>query len=236
MIPVEFNPPLSHEYYFIRHALLEAVTSNATQLQGKMMDFGCGSKPYQSVFGHLTEYIGVDYDGEGHSHAHESIDVFYDGKTIPFQDQTFDSVLCSEVFEHLFELEAILKEVNRVMKPGGKMLVTCPFAWNLHESPVDYARYTPFALEQIFAKAGFKIISQQKKGNYYQTLHQLKNVFYLGALFGKYDGKGYQWRSALHFLRKPFFYIRNLKAKFCDQIVPKRWDYYLINVFVVEKI
>jgi ubiquinone/menaquinone biosynthesis C-methylase UbiE len=91
-----------------------------------MMDFGCGTKPYKPIFINATEYIGVDYAGEGHSHENEDIDIYYDGKTIPFEDNTFDSILACEVMEHIFNIEEILKELYRILKPGGKILISIP--------------------------------------------------------------------------------------------------------------
>jgi ubiquinone/menaquinone biosynthesis C-methylase UbiE len=140
----EFNPGLSHRFYFIRKGLLEAIRKHAPSLKGKLLDFGCGSKPYLLLF-NVDEYIGLDFEKTGHDHSHEQIDVYYDGKTIPFKDDHFDSILCSEVAEHLFDLPAALGEMNRVLKKGGKLLLTCPFVWGEHEAPYDSARYTKFA-------------------------------------------------------------------------------------------
>jgi ubiquinone/menaquinone biosynthesis C-methylase UbiE len=81
----------------------------------------------------------------------EQIDVFYDGRKIPFEDEYFDAVFSTEVFEHIFNLEEILKEINRVMKVSGKILITCPFAICEHEVPNDFARYSSYAIN-IFLK------------------------------------------------------------------------------------
>jgi SAM-dependent methyltransferase len=235
-VPYEFNPGITHEYFFIRKVLFNAISEHAPKLTGKLMDFGCGSKPYESLFNNIQQYIGVDYNGEGHTHEHETIDVFYDGKTIPFENETFDSVLCSEVFEHLFLLEQNLQEVHRVLKTNGKMLITCPFVWNLHEAPVDYARYTPYALQDIFAKNGFRVLDQAQKGTFVETLVQMTNVYLMGGLFAKYNGKGYYQKTGLYFLKKPIIFLHNAWGYFLNKLLPKRNDLYLINVFLVEKI
>ena len=65
-IPKGFNPPLRSPYYFIRIELLKKVAEYATQLQGKLLDFGCGQKPYKSLFTNVSEYIGLDFENEGH--------------------------------------------------------------------------------------------------------------------------------------------------------------------------
>jgi SAM-dependent methyltransferase len=164
---------IDNAYYFIRKGLHEKISQYSKELDGRLLDFGCGTKPYQSLFTNATEYIGVDYEGEGHDHKDEPVDIFYDGINLPFEDAKFDSVFSSEVFEHLFFLPRNLAEIHRVLKPGGKLLITVPFAWPEHEIPIDYARYTRFALADMLFEKGFEIISIDKSGHYVQALHQL---------------------------------------------------------------
>ena len=122
-VKYEFNPNIFYSGYILRKKLLLAINKYSGFMQGKMMDFGCGSKPYKSLF-NVNEYVGVDYQGQGHSHENEQIDVFYDGVSLPFPDNYFDSVFSTEVFEHVFNLEEMILEIKRVMKPGAKILVT----------------------------------------------------------------------------------------------------------------
>ncbi|HMZ45289.1 MAG TPA: class I SAM-dependent methyltransferase [Chitinophagaceae bacterium] len=230
----QFNPPLTSAYYFIRKLLLHKIIEYKNHLQGNLLDFGCGSKPYKSLFNHVSSYTGVDYENTGHSHINEQIDVFYDGKNIPFKDNEFDSILCSEVFEHVFNLEEILPDLNRVLKPGGKILITCPFVWNEHEVPYDYARYTQFALKHLLEKNGFKIIVLDKSGDFATTLHQMKMVYisehFLQSIFiiGKLKFITSNIRSPLMFLCNGLFLLLH-------KLMPKRNDLYLNNIVIAEK-
>lgn len=195
------------------------------------MDFGCGSKPYRSFF-NVTEYVGVDFENEGHPHDNEVIDVYYDGKKLPFEAAAFDSILCSEVFEHVFNLEEILKELNRVLKMDGKMLVTCPFVWNEHEVPHDYARYTRFALESLLQKAGFEIVAYSKSGNFITTLFQLSALYFFNAFKGG-------WRKFFlfrWFYKIAFFFLPNVLGVICNKVLPRNETLYLNNVLVARKI
>jgi len=217
-----FSPGISHPFYFIRHGLLKVIKKWASSLNGKLLDFGCGSKPYRSLF-NVEEYIGLDFEKTGHDHSNEEIDVFYDGKTIPFADEYFDSILCSEVVEHLFDLPATLSEMNRVLKKGGKLLITCPFAWGEHEVPYDFARYTQFALKDILEKKGFRVIHYEKSGNFTEAITQMR-ILYLD-----------EWVNRSGFLKGMMIIWMNILGRFKSWLFPVSYDFYLSNILLAEK-
>lgn len=167
---------LINPFFFIRRGLYKGVALNKKYLSGRLLDFGCGSKPYRGLFD-VQEYIGLDIEKGGRDHKDEQIDVFYDGKTIPFDDNYFDSVLSSEVFEHIFNLPEIINELYRVLKPGGYLLVTLPFAWDEHGAPYDFARYTSFGIDHLLRQGGFEVIEMQKTTNYVETVFQMWNAY-----------------------------------------------------------
>lgn len=131
-------------------------------MNGNMADIGCGSKPYRQFFSSVDNYTGFDMANEGHSHATEDIDIFFDGKTIPAADSSYDSAISSEVLEHVFWPDAWLAEINRILKPGGIFLLTCPFMFHEHEVPNDYGRYSSYGLKYSLRQHGFKILQEQK--------------------------------------------------------------------------
>lgn len=234
MMPGNFKPTISHPLYFIRKGLFNKISLYSPQLQGKLLDFGCGEKPYRELFVNVTTYIGLDYDGGGHDHTDENVDVYYDGKTIPFSNETFDSFFSSEVFEHVFTLQEILPEINRVIKPGGKMLITCPFAWEEHEVPFDYARYTQFALIDLLKKNGFLVLTIDKNGHFISALHQIF-ILYLTN----------EWiHRVVFFSRFNFFkkIVRQLLVPFLnasfllfEPLWPKSDKFYLNTIILAEK-
>jgi len=230
MVTREFVPLITHPYFFIRRYLYKALKKHATALTGRLMDFGCGSKPYRELF-NVDEYIGVDFQNEGHPHINEQIDVFYDGKHLPFADSYFDSVLCSEVFEHVFNLDEILQEINRVLKEGGNILITCPFVWNEHEVPFDFARYTRFALKSILAKNGFEIIEFEKTGNFFTTITQLRVLYFHTVLYNRM-----RKLFLLRWLYKIFFVaIPNFAGLCLSKLLPAESSLYLNNVVLAKK-
>lgn len=230
-IAADFKPSITQPHYLIRNRLLEAITSLAGQLKGRMMDFGCGQKPYYSLF-NVDQYIGVDFENPGHSHANEAIDVFYDGKTIPFEREYFDSIFSSEVFEHIFNLPDILKELNRVLKVDGLMLITCPFSFCEHEVPNDFARYTSFAIKHLLQQNGFEIVQQVKTGNSIEAISQLQ-LTYIHQHITPVVRKVPVVRSVFRFVT---YTSINITALVLGKIFPAGKDLYMNNVVLCRKV
>lgn len=227
---VEFNPSLLHPYYIIRTALYRSIKKHSVHLRGRLLDLGCGSKPYQSLF-EYEAYVGVDFENPGHSHDQEQIDVFYDGKTIPFEDEYFDSALSTEVFEHVFNLPEILSELHRVLKKDGNLLVTCPFVWKEHELPHDYARYTLYALDHLLTKHGFTKVVAEKSGNFLDVIWQLQILFWYDKFYPRVKNI-----MPLRMLYKVFFiFFPNFTHKFFSRLALNDNQMYLNNVLVYRK-
>ena len=151
-----FNPtwltfPI-HPYFIIRSSLYKNISYLAPNVSGNILDVGCGRKPYEHLFTHSTSYIGLDTFSSGHSHTKTRADCFYDGTVFPFDTNTFDSIVCFEVMEHIEDVDFFLSEISRVLKPGGMFLCTTPFAWEEHEMPYDFVRYTSIGLKAKLSK------------------------------------------------------------------------------------
>lgn len=120
---------------------------------GRLVDIGCGIKPYQPLFApYVTEHIGVDHESSPHV---LSAEVLADAYNIPLADGSFQTALMSEVLEHLEEPAVALAEARRLLCEGGKLILTTPMIWQLHEEPRDFFRYTPYGLRHLLADAGF---------------------------------------------------------------------------------
>ena len=224
-----FFPGKKHPLYIIRNGIAQKVQQYQYHMYGHMLDFGCGAKPYKSLFKKVTQYTGVDYNGDGHSHDEEEIDFYYDGKTLPFTSNSFDSIFSTEVFEHIFNLSEILLELNRVLKPGGTIFITCPFVWNEHEIPVDFARYTRFALKDIFQKAGFEVTIADKTGNFNLVIGQLR-ILYFNDYFTPRLPKLIQ-KICRHWIVPLLNRWYILKSK----LLPENDSLYLNNICVAKK-
>lgn len=221
----------SNSFYFIRRGLFSVIRIEAPEFKGNLLDFGSGSKPYQHLFTKTSSYVGLDIEVSGHSNSNKKADVYYDGRTIPFPDAQFDSVFSSEVFEHVFNIEEILPEINRVLKPGGTMLITCPFVWPEHEVPFDYARYSSYGIKALLERHGFRVVRQYKTGHYIEVVVQ-QLIVYLFFLLPKKPLFLY------YILHQIFILPLMVITLLLNLVLPsrlKRKDFYHNNVLVAVK-
>ncbi len=215
--------------YFSRKCLYHGIKKYSIQLEGRVLDFGCGSKPYKNLFVNSTEYIGIDFQNTGHDHHKENIDLFYDGKHLPFSDNSFDSVVCTEVFEHIADVEEVTKELKRVLKTNGKMLLTVPFVFSEHEMPYDYRRYTVNGITNFLEKENFIVLSSERLGNFIETIFQLW-ILYLHKLFSKKNK--YVNIFVNLFILSPFIII----GVILNFLLPNKTSLYLDTVVLCQKL
>ncbi|OQZ04333.1 MAG: methylase [Candidatus Brocadia sp. UTAMX1] len=217
-----FNP-----YYFSRKGLFRHISQCASHIRGETLDVGCGTRPYEKLFLSATSYIGLELDTIA-NRKNKKADYFYDGTTFPFQDNEFDSVITNEVFEHVFNPDNFLREIYRVLKPGGILLITVPFVWDEHEQPFDYARYSSFGLKHLLEKSGFEIIEHRKSVCDIRVIFQLLN----GYIYKKTITKNmYANMVSAIFLMSPF----NILGELLSKVLPKNEDLYLDNVILLKK-
>jgi SAM-dependent methyltransferase len=121
----------------------------------RVLDAGAGEMPYKSLFAHAVyesaDFLQVDKPYELPTYV-------CDLQAIPVEDGRFDFVVFNQVMEHLPEPGLVLRELYRVLKPGGEMIYSGPLFFEEHEQPFDFYRYTQFGLRYLFAQAGFVVV------------------------------------------------------------------------------
>jgi SAM-dependent methyltransferase len=141
----------------------------APRAHGRLLDVGCGTKPYAEIFRpFVTEYIGVEHEASfsmTNADRSSSPDVLYDGHTLPFADESFDTLLNIQVLEHTPEPQALLTEMSRVLKRDGLLILSVPFCFRLHEEPHDYFRYTPHGIRTMCDAAGLEVTEMHAQGS-----------------------------------------------------------------------
>lgn len=148
---------LVNPFWLCRRALAKEITRHAPQLTGKVLDFGCGSGPYKGLLTNSESYLGLEYDTP-ENRLHKQADIFYDGVAIPLESESIDGILSTQTLEHVPNPDQILGEWFRVLRPGGKLLLTVPCMWPEHEAPYDFQRYTSYGLSRILEAHGFETL------------------------------------------------------------------------------
>ncbi len=137
--------------------ILDSICRHREHIRGAVLDLGCGDRRYEGVFaGQAQSWIGLNWPENGDPRARLA-DVYGDALAIPFRADTFDTVLCTQVIEHVPEPWQLLCEARRVLRPGGRLVLTAPQYNALHEEPRDFFRFTCYGLRYLAEKAGLRV-------------------------------------------------------------------------------
>jgi len=218
---------LTNPFYFARRGLVLGIREFASQVHGRVLDVGCGNRPYEQLFD-ASEYVGLELDTP-ENRLTKTADVYYSGTVFPFEPNSFDSVVCNQVFEHIFEPEAFLREIGRVLKNQGQLLLTVPFVWDEHEQPRDFGRYSSFGLRALLSRNGFEVLELRKTVDDIRVIFQMLNAY----IFKKTCVRNpYLSLLLTLILIAPF----NLAGTVLSWLTPRNEDLYLDNVVLARKI
>jgi SAM-dependent methyltransferase len=135
-------------------------------IRGTLLDVGCGAQPYRTLVPADVEYLGIDRADAKDRFGYDIPDTtYYTGDRWPVDDVAADAVLCTETLEHVLDPLGFLAEAQRTLRPGGRLLITVPFAARWHYVPFDYWRFTPSGLVHLLSKSGFAEIEIYRRGN-----------------------------------------------------------------------
>jgi SAM-dependent methyltransferase len=139
-------------------------------VQGRLLDLGAGKVPlYGAYRGYITENVCVDWPNSSHDNKH--IDFYCDlSKKLPFDDGEFDSILISDVIEHVPDPDFLWREIARVLKINGKVIGNTPFFYWIHEQPFDYYRFTEYALKRFASIVDLNVIEIKPIGGLVEVL------------------------------------------------------------------
>lgn len=129
----------------------------AQHARGRLLDLGCGKIPlFEAYRDYVSENVCVDWGNSLHRNNHLDIECDLT-QPLPFAAGEFDTIILSDVLEHIPEPQQLWQEMARVLSAQGRILMNVPFFYWLHEQPHDYYRYTAHALERFATLAGLKI-------------------------------------------------------------------------------
>ena len=180
-----------------------------------ILDAGAGEGQFKKLCTHLkyTSQDLAEYDGEGdgsglhtESRDYKELDIISDITDIPVEDESFDAIMCIEVFEHITNPLDALKEFNRILKKGGKLILTAPFNSLTHYAPYHFSTgFTKYFYQHHLEKYDFKILELTENGNYFEYLAQ--ETRRLKSVSSKYVGKKFNFFEKAQII----FFLRLLK-------------------------
>ena len=171
-------------YFIIRFYLLKDIRYYVEKykFEGSVIDVGCGQKPFQYLFSNTQKYTGIDFKGYSINKDFQSgkPDIFFKRNYIktfklPFKDNTFDNAVSFQVLEHHKDPDMMVKEITRVIKRKGLIMITAPFLVGLHEGPNDFQRYTEFGLRELFKKNNCEVLDIKGQGSVFSTIYMAVN-------------------------------------------------------------
>lgn len=186
--------------FYVRTSILNSIKKSLPSFKGKLLDAGCGKMPYKKFIlsnSKVKEYIGLDIESALVYDDAIKPNYVWDGIKMPFDDTSFDTVMATEVLEHVPDLKVYLNEIYRVLKKEGVFFFTVPFLWPLHEVPHDEYRYTPFSLEKQLKNAGFSTIEIKATGGWHASMAQMLGLWVRRSPMPKNK------RKVLSFILKP---------------------------------
>jgi SAM-dependent methyltransferase len=162
------SPP-DHLCWLHYRVLEPFIIAQLRQSRTPLLDLGCGNRPYRDYYP-KGQTVGADVAQSPMG----CVDVLIEpGGGLPLPDDAFETVLCTQVLEHVEDPYRLLAEAHRVLRPGGRLILTCPFIWELHERPHDYLRFSEYWLQNTLTETGFELEVVQRQGGDLATIGQL---------------------------------------------------------------
>jgi len=184
----------------------QALVAHIGAVAGRVVDLGCGTAPYKAeILNRADEYVGVDWKNSFHDQS--NVDIFANlSEGLPFHDACADTVVSFQVMEHLAEPGIFLSECYRILRSKGRLLITVPFMWHVHEAPYDYFRYTRYGLGYLLRKAGFMEIQVTENTGFWQ-MWVLKFNYHTARVF----------RGPFRLLMLPMWWLDQVIAPVLDR-------------------
>ncbi len=226
-----FLPTLRHAFrnpIFLQHILrLVWISRIVPELKGCVIDIGSGPGTFGKWYTGARRVVTTDLPATSRLFKGNPPEVWADGRALPFLDGVFDNGTCWEVLEHLPDPDRLLVEAARVLRSGGRLVLSAPMAWELHGEPHDYWRFTPHGIRYLAEKSGFRVREIHPTSGTVALIGQNLSVF-----IAVYLGRG---NKILLFLLRPLFGIAQLVALTLDLLFGRR-GHSLHHVAVLERV
>jgi len=223
----------------------EKIKQQQNLFSGKLLDVGAGDKPYKEFFSQATEYIGTNT--KRHYEKNKLIiddsftDVWIDDATkLPFEDESFDGVVCFQVLSVINKPQDFFKEVSRVLKPGGRLMLTTDFLYPKW-SKEDVMRHTDVHLKKMCEENSLDLVCMESFGGFFTMWYSLfiKYLRSYPAIFANRKGFLRKLFGALFFIfmliLTPIISIKGWLIYLCEKNIKDEFDYTMDIFFVAKK-
>jgi SAM-dependent methyltransferase len=202
-------------------------------VKGKLLDLGCGNVPlYHAYREYVTDNICVDWKNT--LHRNEFLDFECDlTKPLPFDNGEFDTIILSDVLEHIPNPDHLWNEMSRVLAEGGIIIISVPFYYWLHERPNDFYRYTESALRRFVENSNLTLVRLEPLGGSPEIIADIfaKHVQFV-PMVGRGLAIGIQYVTWLFIQTSlgkkisettsevfPFGYFLIVEKRYCHQVI-----------------
>lgn len=175
-----FGNTILHPQYVIKKYTYEGVKTAQKHARGKLIDIGCGRMPYRKKLEpYVSSYIGLDHPtvSQLYKNSKYKPDILADATKIPVKSKNFDTAVMFEVLVDLPDPKKALREVHRILKPSGYLILSSPFMYPIQDPDYDYARYTDVGIRKMLQETGFKSITIEAKGTFLEFFYLSLIVF-----------------------------------------------------------
>jgi ubiquinone/menaquinone biosynthesis C-methylase UbiE len=187
-------------------------------MRGRALDVGAGTAKYaEMIKKNVSEYVTTDFE------KGDAIDVVADCRKLPFEDESFDTVICMQVLEHVEHAWFAGKEMERVLKKGGHAIVTVPFLVGHHADPQDFYRYTPQGLASLFPN--MEVIEARGYGGIFMILEEMFKFCFCNPYTNKKPG----------FVRRNLMRVVQRICIFLDAFSPFSNTLYCASFLIAKK-
>jgi SAM-dependent methyltransferase len=190
--------------------LISGIAANQT-----VLDIGCFNKWAKQHLQPGCEYVGLDYYETASQWYHSVPDVYGDALSLPLAPASFDAVILIDVLEHIKDSRRLLDQIHGVLKPGGKVIMSLPFLYPLHDAPRDYVRLTIHGIENLAEQSQFDIELCEPVGSPIVTAAFLFNVSLSKTVINWISARSI-W-SIFALIVPPIILINNLLARFVSR-------------------
>lgn len=213
-----------HLQKFIYSSIDQYITANSV-----VADVGCGTQPMRPyIEAKGCKYIGLDM----FQNPKNTVDIICSATSIKLPDCSVEHILCTEVIEHVSDIDKVFSEFSRILKPDGYIILSCPFLFYLHHEPYDFNRPTPFLLQLLADNYRFKVVKLERTGNEIEVVATAIDSVLCQHIFAN-PIILFIWHILRIFLRLITNVIAGIFSKLIGSVLWKKL--YLTNVAILQK-